>query len=117
MAGKNQYTAAQFIAAIPGTGGIISAIAENVGCTWDTAKKYIFEYSTIKQAYDNECERVTDLAESVLIKSIKSGDSADAKWWLTRKGKGRGFVERQELTGADGESIPIAIVKMDIDEL
>ena len=35
------YTAAQFIAAIPGTGGIITKIAEKVGCAWHTAKKYI----------------------------------------------------------------------------
>lgn len=117
MAGRNQFKAKEFIDAIPGTGGIITAIARRVGCSWDTAKKYIFEYPTIKQAYDNECESVTDMAESVLITNIKNGDSADAKWWLTRKGKGRGFVERSEVSGPDGEPIPIAIVKMDVDEL
>lgn len=46
--GKNLYTAAQFIEAIPGTGGIISAIAKRVGCDWITAKKYITELITKK---------------------------------------------------------------------
>jgi hypothetical protein len=35
--GKNKYTAEQFIKAIPGTGGIISAIARKVDCEWNTA--------------------------------------------------------------------------------
>jgi len=32
--GKNKYTAEQFIKAIPGTGGIISAIARKVDCEY-----------------------------------------------------------------------------------
>ena len=33
----NSYTAQTFIDAIPGTGGIVSAIARKVGCEWNTA--------------------------------------------------------------------------------
>lgn len=102
--GKNLYTARQFIDAIPGTGGIISAIAKRVGCDWTTAKKYIYEYPTIKQAYDDECEAVADMAESVLIQSIKAGDTADAKWYLSRIRRGK-YAERHEVTGADGEKL------------
>ena len=32
-------------------------------------------------------------------------DSADAKWYLARKGKSRGYVERSEITGADGKDL------------
>ena len=105
MANKNQYTAKQFIDAIPGTGGIISAIAKRVGCDWQTARKYVTEYPTIAAAYEAECEAVSDMAESVLITSIKNGDTADAKWWLSRIRRGK-FAERHELTGKDGESLP-----------
>lgn len=93
--GKNLYTAAQFIQAIPGSGGIISTIAKRVGCEWSTARKYINDMPTVKQAYDDECEAVSDLAESVLITNIKNGDSSDAKWWLSRKRKDE-FSERTE---------------------
>lgn len=95
--GKAQYSTEQFIKAIPGTGGIVSTLAKRIGCDWKTARKYIEEHPTVKQAYDNECEAVLDMAEGVLLKNITAGDSQDAKWYLSRKGKGRGYVERHEL--------------------
>ena len=107
--GKDLYTAEQFIKAMPKSGGIISTIAERVGCKWHTAHKYIKEKPTVARAYADECERVTDAAESVVIKRIQAGDSADAKWWLTKKGKDRGFVDRQEVTGADGGKVDFNI--------
>jgi len=98
------YTAAQFIAAIPGTGGIITKIAEKVGCAWHTAKKYIEAYATVKEAYDDECERVVDKAESQVVKAIEDGDMITVRWYLSTKGKDRGYVERRqaEITGKDG---------------
>ena len=94
--GKNgNYTAAQFIAAIPGTGGIISTVASRVGCEWHTAKRYITGYATVAQAYADECAKVTDLAESVIIGSIKDKDVQTAKWYLTMKGRERGYVQSE----------------------
>lgn len=103
--GKNgNYTAAQFIAAIPGSGGIITTIASRVGCAWSTAKKYITKYVTVQQAYEDECAKVVDLAESVVIGSIKDKDVQTAKWYLTMKGAERGYVQtqRSEVSGPDG---------------
>ncbi len=115
--GKELYTAKQFIDAIPGTGGIVSTIADRVGCKWHTARKYIEEYPTIKEVYNEEIERVIDLAEGVLIQNIqiaarqaKAGrdvDTADVKWFLSRKAKSRGYVERQEVTGAEGGAVTV----------
>ena len=85
--GRNGYTAAQFISAIENSGGIISTIAKRVGCTWNTAKRYIDDYATVQEAYNDECERVSDIAESVLIQSMEGGDVASAKWWLSKKRK------------------------------
>ena len=56
------YKAQQFIDAIPGTGGVISLLAHNVGCKWHTAKKYIDAHPTIKRAWEAECNKVTDKA-------------------------------------------------------
>jgi hypothetical protein len=118
--GKELYTAKQFIDAIPGTGGIVSTIADRVGCKWHTARKYIEEYPTVKDVYNEEIERVIDLAEGVLIQNIqiaakqaKAGrdvDTSDVKWFLSRKAKSRGYVERQEVTGADGGKVQIEYV-------
>jgi hypothetical protein len=107
--GKQSYTAQDFIAAIPGTGGIVSVIARKVGCDWHTADKWVRTKPTVKKAYDDECEAVLDMAEGVLMKGIKEGDTADAKWYLTRKGKQRGYAERQEITGAEGDRLKVNI--------
>ena len=97
MAGKDQYRASDFIKAIPGSGGIITTIAKRVGCNWHTAKKYIEDYPTVQQAYEDECEEVNDLVVSVILKSIKDGNTQDAKWWASRKRKGE-FGEAIDIT-------------------
>lgn len=110
--GKPRYKTQDFINAIPGTGGIVSSIARKVGCVWNTANVWI-QKPTVKRAYDDECEAVIDTAEGVVIgniqaavrkqqKGIKDGDpvivdSADAKWYLSRKGKRRGYADKQEI--------------------
>jgi len=120
MAKKNQFTTKQFIKAIKGSGSIITIIAARVGCDWHTAKKYITQFPTIQKAYDDERETTTDLAEGVVIQNIRLSakrqaakrrpvDSGDAKWWLTKKAKDRGYGDKlvQEITGKDGGAIEI----------
>lgn len=88
MSGSNgngyngRYTAQQFIDAIPGTGGIVSAIAERVGCRWHTAKKYINEYVTVHEAWEAERNRINDIAISNIVEAIKTGDLATSKWYV-----------------------------------
>ena len=84
---RQTFTTGQFIQAIDGSGGIISTIAAKVGCSWATAQKWIKEYPTVVQAYEDECQRINDMAQSVLMKSIKDGNTQDAKWWLSKKRK------------------------------
>lgn len=104
---SNQYTAAQFIKAIPGSGGIVSTIAARVGCDWHTARKYIDDFPTVAQVYRDETEKVKDRAESVLIASINDGNTQDAKWYLSKKAKERGYGDALALTGEDGGPIII----------
>jgi len=97
---KRRYTVADFEPHIPGSGGIISTIAKRVGCDWTTAKRFIQESPTLQRLYDNEQESVLDLAESELMKSIQAGNTQDAKWLLSKKGKQRGFGDesKQDIT-------------------
>lgn len=100
---NGRYLVQDFIDAIPGTGGIITTIAKRVGCTWHTAKKYIDTRPTIQRAYNDECEKLTDAAESIIATMITDKNlsavkkMAAAKWYLTRKGKDRGYSTRQEV--------------------
>jgi hypothetical protein len=105
----NGYGAQAFIDAIPGTGGIVSAIARKVGCDWNTVKRYLDTYPTVRAAYDAECEAVLDMAESTLLKAIKDGETADAKWYLTKKGKHRGYGDAMEVTGTAGGPVELIV--------
>ena len=107
------YHTEQFIKAIPGTGGIISTIANRVGCDWHTAKKYIVNHPTVARAYQDECEKIGDLAETGLytalraeterdesgkvIRVIKPAEPWAVKFYLTTKARSRGYVLKQEV--------------------
>lgn len=56
-----------------------------------------------------------DFAESQLHKQIQGGNTQATIFLLKTKGKKRGFVERQEITGAEGlpNDITIQIIKGD----
>lgn len=99
--GKPLFRAEQFLKAIPGSGGIITTIAKRVGCDWDTAKKYIEQHPTVKQAYENEKSVIDDVAESVVITAIRDGDVSTAKWWLAKKRAGE-FGDNFGKGGVDG---------------
>ena len=108
MAVNDRYTAEQFIQAIHESGGLITVIAQRVGCTWNTAKKYITTRPTIKAAYDDECERINDMAQNVILKSIRDGDPQMAKWWLAKKRRDE-FGDSVDLTSG-GQPVQIRVV-------
>lgn len=97
------------LTAINDSGGIMSTIAKRLSCDWHTAKKWCHKFEETAQALDDETEKVLDLAESKLYASINEGNTQDAKWLLSTKGKRRGFSERHEITGADGGAINAVI--------
>ena len=85
MGRGTRFTAERYIGAIPGTGGIISTIALRVGCEWHTAKKYIENHPTVKQAYENEKNSIDDKAVSNIYKAIADGHLGTSKWWASMK--------------------------------
>ena len=107
--GGPRFHVAQFIKAIPGTAGIVTAIAKRVGCTWHTARRYIDRHPTVAAAYQDECETLTDVAEVKLYAQINAGEMWAVKYYLSTKGKNRGYTTRTEHTGADGGAIPVEL--------
>jgi len=108
--GNGRYTAAQVIEAIEKSAGIISTVATRLDCAWHTADKYIHKFPTALKAYNDECERVKDRAEAVILKAINAEDVQTAKWYLTLKAKDHRYVQRQEVSGADGNELVIRVV-------
>jgi hypothetical protein len=106
---SGRYTCEQFIAAIPGTGGIISAICDRVGCSWHTAKKYIDDHSTVLEAWEAERNRITDKARHNIIKAIHDGDVQTSKWWLQVMDED--FVPREK--HEEKSDVTITVVRSD----
>ena len=79
---------------IIGSGGIVRVVAKRLGISdWYTAQRLINKWAETKEAFKAEAEGVLDLAESVVVKRIGDGDIATAKWYLTKKGKERGYAD------------------------
>lgn len=109
---------ADVLQAIQGSGAVMSTIAKRLGVAWYTAKRYVNKWETTRQAFDDEEQKILDLAESAIYQSIQNGNTQDAKWLLSTKGKNRGFTERQEITGADGGPVNAVVTwrKPDTDD-
>jgi len=80
--------------AIPGTGGLISAIAAKLKVHYHTVLNYEKKYEMVRQAIEEEKEKILDKAESNLFIKIKEGDEDTSKWFLARKGRDRGYSEK-----------------------
>jgi hypothetical protein len=115
--GANLYTEQDFLEAIPGSGGIISTIANRVGCTWKTADKFCksSEYPNAHDLWLAEREGLKDQSESLVLTNIMLGrkiqsnsklsdeqrivDSGDARWVLSRLGRDRGYGDKLDIEG------------------
>jgi len=97
---NGRYTAAQFIEAMDGSGGIISTVAARCGCAWNTARDAIDRWPTVKQAWLNERAKVTDKAQSNVIHAIvEDKDLATSKWWLQLMDDEFTPKEKREISG------------------
>lgn len=110
MAGVTKHNAAQVIEAIKGTGGIKTKIAERLDVSRWTVDNYIDRWQSVAAAYAEETEAVIDMAEDNLITEIRNGNFNAMRYYLSTKGKHRGYTERQEITGADGGKLTIEYV-------
>ncbi len=101
-----RFSKDRVLVAITDTYGIVSQIARKLdNCAWHTAWKYVNRWEETRQAYQDENERSLDYTEGQMLARIKDGDSSMIKFHLMTKGKHRGYVERQEVTGAEGGPI------------
>ena len=105
-----KYTANQMIEALREKHGNLSAAARFLNCSRNTISRYIEKYPTVKAVADEERETLIDFAENQLFKQVQEGNITAIIFTLKTIGKHRGYVERQEVTGADGGAV---LVKWD----
>ena len=83
--------------AIKGSAGLYTQIAKKLGCEWHTAKTYVNMHEETKEMFDNEEQKILDLAENKLIENINDNDNTAIIFYLKTKGKQRGYIEKQEI--------------------
>jgi hypothetical protein len=81
-----------------------------VGVDRTTFYNYYNADEEFRAAVDAIDDIALDFAESQLHKRIQNGDTTATIFFLKTKGKKRGYVERTELTGADGGTIQTEII-------
>lgn len=99
-----KYTAAQMIEALRASGGVIAAAARMLGCSRNTVKRYIRTYVTVEEVFEEENETSLDTAEEALLDYVRGElDGLDLKtrlqaikFFLSTKGKDRGYTKKQE---------------------
>jgi len=102
-----KYTTAKMIEALREKHGNLSAAARFLNCSRNTISRYIETYPTVKSVADEERETLIDFAENQLFQQVKDGNITAIIFTLKTIGKHRGYVERQEVTGADGGAIVV----------
>ena len=91
------YSEKHFLTAIEGSKGFISTIADNMGCAFTTVYQWQKKSKAVKDAIEDERIRGLDFAEGQLFTLMKEKNVAAVIFYLKTQGKGRGYVEKQEL--------------------
>ena len=84
--------------------GNLSTAAKSLQIERATLYAWI-EQEGLEEAVQEGRNRRLDFAESMLDKGMKDGNMTAIIFYLKTQGKSRGYIERQEVTGADGKKL------------
>jgi alanine-alpha-ketoisovalerate/valine-pyruvate aminotransferase len=115
MAGY-KYSTQQIVDALESVNGMIYLAARKLGCTPQTIYNRMAKSGNIKEACENSRGELVDLSEQKLRMAVLNGEPWAVALVLKTLGKKRGYVERTELTGADGTEL-IKTVGFDTDKV
>lgn len=96
--------------------GVVTTAVKQAGIARSTFYEWLKD-PEFKKEVDDIQNIALDFAESQLHKQIRDGNTSATIFYLKTKGKNRGYVERQEVTGADGypTEIELNIIKTNAD--
>src|SRR5579872_5678079 len=105
MPTKTNILKKQMLAALVKSLGVVSKACKTAKIDRSTHYDWLKKDAKYAQEVKAIEDIAIDFAESSLHTRIRKGDTAATIFYLKTKGKGRGYVERQELTGADGVNL------------
>jgi hypothetical protein len=106
---KQKFTPEELIEALNKSMGMIYVAARALGCHPNTVYNYAKRYKKVQAAIDQKRGEMIDTAELALWKALQNGEAWAVSLCLKTIGKTRGYVERQEITGADGGEVEIGV--------
>jgi len=110
---KSEHIKKGLLEALEKSLGVVTTACKQVGIGRTTFYNYYNDDKDFAKQVD-EIENVAlDFAESQLHKQIQDGSTAATIFLLKTRGKKRGYVERQEITGADGIPTDVKIEILD----
>ena len=109
---KTEHNKKAIIAALEKSLGVVTTACKKVGIGRTQFYEWLKDPEFAKEVASIE-DIALDFAESQLHQQIQDGSTAATIFLLKTKGKRRGYVERQEITGAEGlpTNIKINIVE------
>lgn len=82
--------------------GVVTTACKKVGVGRTTFYGWLKEDKEFAEKVNDIQNIALDFVESKLFENIREGKTSEMIFYLKTKGKKRGYVERQEITGADG---------------
>jgi hypothetical protein len=110
MARTLRYSAQQVIDALTQTKGLVYLAAKSLGCDGNTVQSYCKRFPSVQAAKEAARGRLLDEAELRLWRAVQDGAPWAITFVLSRLGKHRGYVERHEQAGADGQLVTLRVV-------
>jgi len=81
---------------IPECNGVKKYLAEKLGVDVRTIYRYFEKHPDLEQETKEYLDSVSDVAEHHLIEAVKVGNSWAVRYWLSTRGKSRGYSTKQE---------------------
>lgn len=103
------YTPEEIIDALKRHKGMVYLAAEALGCSHTTVYNYMNKYPEVKAATVKEKGKVLDAVELVLFNAAMRSEPWAVSLMVKTQGKNRGYTERTEITGADGDAINVNV--------
>jgi hypothetical protein len=97
MSQQNPTLKKAMIEALEKSLGVVTTAAKTVGIDRSTHYEWLKTDEEYKASVESIADIALDFAESQLHKQISNGEVSSTIFYLKTKGKGRGYVERQEM--------------------
>ena len=94
--------------ALKKTLGIVTTACQKADISRGTHYNWLREDPIYKSRVDEISEMAIDFVETKMFEGVNNNDSGLIKYYLSTKGKSRGYVERQENRQVDGEGNTVA---------